>query len=662
MQAHLEFPDVNIPAIQNLSSISRWVLRDEDKRPLTVLGRAASVSNPSTWATFDSCVNSLRAGTGVGLGFVFIEADDLMGVDFDHCLDDFGRINDRRVEEIIRTLDSYTEVSPSGRGLHTLVRGRIPRGVNAGWIEMYPSGRYFTVTGNHHKPSPLEINSRPAAVAATFDIASAERNGRAPSTRADGVIPNGMRHDSLVKEATRLRREDGRTGASLRNSAIGFNLTRCDPPSPIEEVCRICDWVEEHVDNPPIMFEGRHQFSPRSLPLETFVQDSVTSSDATKQDPIAYALQLSRGSRNLFQKFNEIWLFRESRGLIEDVFDRESLVAIVGKPGSSKTFLALDMALAIARGVPWFGHSVRNAEMVVYVAAEGGGGINARIEAYRLKNGLHQEDLDFFLLPAPVSLLDEDGEMDDLIADIRDLEVRHGAACTAIFVDTLSMSMPGGDENASLAMTKAVDSARRLIRELGATVALIHHLGKDRGKGARGHSSLLGALDTELTVEGCANGFRMHATKQRDIETGAGHSYTLESVALGANADGKPMSSCVVVPASGSMPQEEKTIEGAQLEAYNCFKFLLDNQGEAIPPKVVEERYGPMDHKYRGARCISVKLVKDRFVRSRQEDADGRDIEADSSRRAFDRARSKLQERGLIELFGGVMWIPISAP
>jgi len=127
------------------------------KVPLDVsTGDAASVSDPDTWASFSRAMGWDTRGESDGVGFVFTEDDPFVGVDLDDCVED-GEVKDW-AEEIIDTLDSYTEYSPSGEGVHVLVHGELPSsGARHGDIEMYDSSRFFTVTGNHVEKTPNEI-------------------------------------------------------------------------------------------------------------------------------------------------------------------------------------------------------------------------------------------------------------------------------------------------------------------------------------------------------------------------------------------------------------------------------------------------------------------------------------------------------------------------
>ena len=131
-------------------------------------GELASTTNPSTWSTFDIAVKRSklkREGSG-GIGFAFDGVHT--GIDFDHCRNpETGEI-DPVVRNIVARLNSYTEVSPSGAGVHVIVKGELPIGVRNRCmlgtigVEMYSRGRYFTVTGQRVEGTPANVESRQA--------------------------------------------------------------------------------------------------------------------------------------------------------------------------------------------------------------------------------------------------------------------------------------------------------------------------------------------------------------------------------------------------------------------------------------------------------------------------------------------------------------------
>jgi hypothetical protein len=125
----------------------------------------AAVNDPSTWGCFADAVAAVHAGYGTGIGIVL--GDELVGVDLDHVRDAHtGLVNDEFMFFIVKALNSYTEVSPSGTGLHVLARGSLPPGGRRrGAVEMYDAGRFFTVTGRHVPGTPWTLEERTAALA-----------------------------------------------------------------------------------------------------------------------------------------------------------------------------------------------------------------------------------------------------------------------------------------------------------------------------------------------------------------------------------------------------------------------------------------------------------------------------------------------------------------
>jgi putative DNA primase/helicase len=118
-----------------------------DKVPYSALaGRRASSTDLLTWATFEEAREALATGDYDGLGFVFSSGDPYAGVDLDDCVGEDGTIADW-AKEVVRYLDSYTELSATGTGLHIIVKGEVPNR-RKDKIEIYSTKRFFTVTGH----------------------------------------------------------------------------------------------------------------------------------------------------------------------------------------------------------------------------------------------------------------------------------------------------------------------------------------------------------------------------------------------------------------------------------------------------------------------------------------------------------------------------------
>ena len=121
----------------------------------------AKANDRTTWATFaEACACAEHSGYA-GIGYVFSAEDPYTGVDLDGCRDATTGAVAAWAQTILARLDSYTEVSPSGTGVHILVHGALPPGRRrSGHIEMYDSGRYFTMTGAHLPGTPPVICER----------------------------------------------------------------------------------------------------------------------------------------------------------------------------------------------------------------------------------------------------------------------------------------------------------------------------------------------------------------------------------------------------------------------------------------------------------------------------------------------------------------------
>ena len=137
--------------------------RDGDitKVPYSVHGGRASSTNPKTWAPFETAIAYAEERSMSGVGFVFTEDDPFAVIDIDKCRNSETGSVAPWAQKIVDALYSYTEVSPSGTGLHIFVKATLPGQNNRkGPVEMYESGRYFTLTGKHLDGTPTEIHER----------------------------------------------------------------------------------------------------------------------------------------------------------------------------------------------------------------------------------------------------------------------------------------------------------------------------------------------------------------------------------------------------------------------------------------------------------------------------------------------------------------------
>ncbi|MGI6784382.1 MAG: helix-turn-helix domain-containing protein [Aminivibrio sp.] len=152
-----------------LKALPRWVLwraviKPEriDKVPYSLDGHKAKSNDPRTWGGFHEVYAAYEHGQGDGIGFVFSEIDDVIGVDLDRCIDDNGALIPQ-ARAIVEDLGSYAEYSISGKGVHVICRADLAKGMKVGPVEVYPSGRYFTVSG-HALEGRSEIRNSQGAI------------------------------------------------------------------------------------------------------------------------------------------------------------------------------------------------------------------------------------------------------------------------------------------------------------------------------------------------------------------------------------------------------------------------------------------------------------------------------------------------------------------
>jgi hypothetical protein len=203
--------------------------------------------------------------------------------------------------------------------------------------------------------------------------------------------------------------------------------------------------------------------------------------------------------------------------LIEGVIPVGSFTALYGPPGSFKSFIALDIAEAIATGRTWMGKPVKKQGPVLYLCGEGFGGVGARIKAIKLHH-LTEDGAPIYIVRHQLNLRSSAEDFNALMMAVVTLVEETGIEFCLAIVDTLARAFGGGNENDTADMMAFVVSMGKIQEFLNCALTVLHHSGKDVAKGMRGSSSLLGAVDTELELlrfEGQMKGV-LTISKQKD--------------------------------------------------------------------------------------------------------------------------------------------------
>ena len=269
----------------------------------------------------------------------------------------------------------------------------------------------------------------------------------------------------------------------------------------------------------------------------------------------------------------------ERRYLVKGWIDRGAFSVIYGESNVGKTFLALDMALHIAAGEDWHGNRIHEPGQVVYVAAEGGTGLNNRIAAMRKdrKALIDAAVQNFRLLAEGLDLCTGD-DAKHLAEGLANAGIRPAL----IVIDTLARVMGNGDENTAKDMGQLVRSVDFLRAQTGAHVMVIHHSGKDATKGARGSGSLRAAADTEIELTRNEGIVTAEPKKQRDMTCDGAFAYTLKGVFIGTDEDGDSVTSAVVEQTDIQKADKRTKLSGRAQVALDALKEVIRDKGSVI--------------------------------------------------------------------------------
>ena len=166
----------DLAALRELQSQPQWVAWDYvwredkqkwDKPPVDAkTGLAGKSNDPSTWAPYDRAARHVEAKRLAGVGYALTKEEERSGIDLDKCRDpQTGKLH-AWAQTVVDFAETYTEVSPSGAGLRLFMRGKTETVKNdAAHVEIYPDGRYLTITGQHVPGTPEEICEAPRTLA-----------------------------------------------------------------------------------------------------------------------------------------------------------------------------------------------------------------------------------------------------------------------------------------------------------------------------------------------------------------------------------------------------------------------------------------------------------------------------------------------------------------
>jgi len=363
---------------------------------------------------------------------------------------------------------------------------------------------------------------------------------------------------------------------------------------------------------------------------------------------------------------DEVTLSTKPRYLVKGVLDEHSNAVLYGKSNTGKSFLALDISMAIATGTKWGGRKVKQGA-VLYLAAEAGDGIAHRLIASQKRYGVVKPaQAPFAYIPQPVNLLRDAGAAEAVLEALREAQAVLAQPIALIVFDTLAKVMAGGNENASEDMTNVADAIARIGLEAGCSTLTVHHSGKQQAAGMRGHSSLQASIDTELECvrlgdDGMSGPGVVKPRKQREMGKDNGDiGFSLAVVELGHDDEGDAITTCHPVMESEhgfdaiEMADREKILESSpDMKAlYGSLLTATEAIGGLVPAAAWVAQWLIDTEAYEGD-CGKLATLKRTIVpKSGEKPVSIRAILGNTNsamKKRLGKSREKLVELGLVE-------------
>jgi putative DNA primase/helicase len=558
------FPN-NIP--NELKELSHWVTwrLETKKTKLTKVpfnpnnGQFASVTKPSCWSTFELALEVFENGGFDGIGFVFTGVDPYIGIDLDKCRDPETGHVEQWAADIVTDLDTYTEISQSGAGLHLIVKSELLQDTKhktsycGGAVEIYDRGRYFVMTGNCFGPVSKDIADRSVELQSvytkTFGAGEPTHKRREPA-QAQKVLSiakwptfeparrtfhpsvddeellalarsaeNGQKFTALFDEGVLSGYDGDHSGADLALCSILAHWTQGDYDR-IDRLFRLSKLMRPKWDRR----RGQQTYGALTISkvLRRGTRDNKREEDegttsgkvGDNSEPMETMTTLTIedkrskfGLRSAKELSDRVSQLGKDKSVIDPIIPGRSLGMIVGDSGLGKSPLLYQAAMCVAAGIPFLDFPVTQGPVIYFDFENGLGQVNMILEKMR-------QHLNLPKVPDELHLWNRnDPESDrDILAAIRDLQP------TLAIIDSLSAYCPDAEERNSKA-NSLVGRFRPIMASAGCTILGVHHLRKPSAdpktarlglecdnvhewlKQARGAAALINSWDFRIGID-----------------------------------------------------------------------------------------------------------------------------------------------------------------
>lgn len=485
-------------------------------------GRQASATDPKTWCSFDAAVNVTdRDGIYDGIGFVLSESDPYCGIDIDDCLDEQG--NFVWGQDVVHAFDTYTEISPSGRGVKLFLLGRKPPGARSRArgqgpsgdrsLEVYDKSRFFTVTGRVLDGAPRAIADRQA----TLESFCSRWWPAATQVSTLQIGDDQQRRARCLEAMLRMNLSDNNDGSHRLFAAccrcVEHDLNDGDVLAAIRTYEQIrpfpVSWSDTDIlarlrDAENTCQRGAVIQSEQPVILDCLLArlgisaEPETESSEFVKPP---APQSTSGPRSVEELVRIYPALRPP--IIDGLVRRGESVNIIAAPKTGKSWLASDLAIAVASGRPWLDCFPTEPGDVLIIDNE----LHAETSANRLPRVAQARDVAWDAYKGRVFIENLRGKLRDIHAMTGYFQSLQSGRFQLIVLDAFYRFLPRDtDENDNGAMANIYNQIDWCADQLGCSFVLIHHASKgnqsvksvtDVGSGAGSQSR---AADAHLVL------------------------------------------------------------------------------------------------------------------------------------------------------------------
>lgn len=524
-------------------------------------------------------------------------------------------------------------------------RGRTP---SLAYVELPDTGQVYEPSDlAAHFPAPAdkgEAERANVALAPNVELLTLEGLGLSDSILRRAIYnPKGTdRNGDVLHAAAEMVRcgfSDAQTAGILLNPENPISAHCIDQADSLRAARRAIEKAraDEGIAEGAMLFIGKWQAMTDALAANWERKYGKGSHANDNQIGIVQALPVMR--------FCDIQPVLEGQWLIKRFLPAEGFTVMHGHPGCGKSFLALDIALSVAEGREWNDRKVQQG-FALYIAAEGALGLQNRVAAYREAQS-EKLNLPFGMIKCGVDLQRKGADIERVAKSIEAECAHYGAEPKLIVIDTLSKTFGSGKENTD-DMAQYVANCADLASRFSANTMVLHHRPKDSEQSdPRGHSSLKGGADAVLLVK-AGSPRSVTVQKQKDGPDGENIFFNLQSIELGHDEDGDPVTSCVVQYIDQSPLIADTGFKGHRKLVFEALERAIAEAGETLPAD-------PDNGCDTAIMAVKVEQWSDNH-RAEAERSGGQ--KPDSVRRTFVREKSTLADGGFVRVSGDYAWIP----